>query len=430
MSTVLLIVFYYSVFATLITSFLPFDKLWQKLFWTGVTSIPSILIPIYFKNNPLHQRFWPGMFIVAAFIAVYYFLNFIGVIRNQKIFIRQQDKRDKQAADLANQLTNPSNQHLSFALYLRPFTSTNNIPTSLPSAFYSNSEFDGVIDFELTLENALKDKLRFYALGHPHEAYGAGRIETDEATWKSKIIQLMQQAKTIFVIPSDHAGTKWEIEHILQMELITKCIFIMPPTGGAFWKKETGGDWQNEQPFVDQANSWTQTQLSFQKIRFYLPDYQSSGAFFTMDGSGRQLSISSLPLLIPEKMNASDHIKEISRLIGHLQDNKSGVFESDRDASAQKSNSPASTSNSEQIIVRPRGFEKSKFYTLDKLLKSKFFILKLLVSLTFIVYWSQFIFNHFRVSLLFLAEYIVAYLLVKKCLLPLVKFIARSNSQV
>src|SRR5262245_9597594 len=302
-------------------------SVYRQMVWLGIMIIPLVAMPVYYSWKDLYVHFWPGMWAQFAwFLCCALMAEIYQRVRRASI-VRLQAGRDREGAALLASLDRSPENSRKFALYLRPFRVTGNLPTSLPGAHYTESQFEGVLDFEGLLEDALRDTLPLVALGRPMETYGAGRILTDDLTWQTKIIEMMQAAQTIFVIPSNRPGTLWEVEHILQNNLIEKCLFIMPPTGAVKWTKEPEERWHYDEALVDQARDWQDTvQALAPMVR--LPLYEQSGALFTISPSGEVNKYSQMPLLLPKFTGVARYLEAIRETIAELRNDPAAVAES------------------------------------------------------------------------------------------------------
>ena len=108
------------------------------------------------------------------------------------------------------------------------------------------------------------------ALGKPGEVSGVGRLLIDEESWRVKVAELMRRSSLIFCIPSDHPGTKWELDEIVSKGYLSKVIFLMPPEP-TFIRK-----WK---PLRD---DWTLAVVHLRTYGFEIPDYRTPGLLFTI----------------------------------------------------------------------------------------------------------------------------------------------------
>jgi hypothetical protein len=287
-----------------------FSVYWEKV-WLGILIIPLFAMPAYYSRKGLYDHFWPGMWAQFVWISCCYAMSKIHVRIRRHSIMKLQESRDREGAALSDSLNRSAEKSQNFALYLRPFKVTDNVPTSLP----------GFLDFEGLLEDALRDTIPLFALGHPMETYGAGRILTDDASWQKKIIPMMEEAQTIFIIPSDRPGTLWEIEHIFQNNLIEKCVFIMPPTGATKWTKKPEENWEYDKALIDQSRDWVDAARALEAVKIHLPRYEQSGGLFTISPDGELNKYWQMPLLLPKFTGASSYLETIRESIGELRDN-------------------------------------------------------------------------------------------------------------
>ncbi|MFM0075269.1 hypothetical protein PQQ86_29355 [Paraburkholderia sediminicola] len=164
-----------------------------------------------------------------------------------------------------------------FFIYLRPFDSTNKykIKSKVVPFELEQFEYDGYDDIERLTARALKATLRIIALGNPGEHRGAGRALTTEQDWQRVALGLIKHATFIFVIPSYHLGTLWEVKQIVEGNYLNKTIFITPPS------KE--GDYSGA--LHDVPLGWRKTQDACQDIGLSLPDSTDYGLLFRFVGT-------------------------------------------------------------------------------------------------------------------------------------------------
>ena len=141
-----------------------------------------------------------------------------------------------------------------FYLFLRPFTSTGDVKIVLRSGMikrastnitnYNYSGFGYTTlyrrdvrwgDFETVLAQELARFGPLVALGRPGEQVGTGRILSTEDSWQDDFTVLAAASKNVFVLPSTHPGTGYEIDQLLNSErLPQKTIFFAPPDPAQF----------------------------------------------------------------------------------------------------------------------------------------------------------------------------------------------------
>lgn len=156
--------------------------------------------------------------------------------------VRMQRTRDKHAATLAAAISSGASPG-KYCLYLRPFTSTGEVPTCvLHSTMLARlptgkplppTQDRRTVDFEQLLAGALDSYSPLIGLGLPGEQVGAGRIHISDENWQPEFRRLAAGALFILMIPSTRQGTAWELNTILEdLALLSKTVFIIPPDAG------------------------------------------------------------------------------------------------------------------------------------------------------------------------------------------------------
>lgn len=97
--------------------------------------------------------------------------------------------------------------------------------------------------------------------------------------WKPVISRSIQRAELVFVLPSDNAGTQWEIGEIVSLGALKKTVFVMP---SAAYLKTT------EKKFRDKWNAGVQKLCN--ECGLQLPEYSAQGMLFSMTDDGVQAS--------------------------------------------------------------------------------------------------------------------------------------------
>jgi hypothetical protein len=161
----------------------------------------------------------------------------------------------------------------TFSVFLRPFYVTNELAgekspgiNSILSVFFPVKLLEPV-----QLVEAMRRKSPVVGLGRPGEALGVGRILTNEEDWRAAATKLIDRAMYIFCIPSSRAGTLWEIDHVLEHNLLAKTIFIMPPLSNAkpIWRKIIGLE-----------DDWGNLIVEMKKRGLSFPQYKNNGMLF------------------------------------------------------------------------------------------------------------------------------------------------------
>jgi hypothetical protein len=153
-----------------------------------------------------------------------------------------------------------------YAVYLRPFSSTNQIDTVAVSAMMSGIGGSALgfsvtrFELEQQIERATRPLGPLVCLGEGLEHVGAGRLEVSDEAWREAVLSLCAKAALIVMLPSSRPGTLWEIEHILDTDAVTRTVFIDPPNSVLSDKRR-----------YDQAGEWRAVRDAFAARGFELP---------------------------------------------------------------------------------------------------------------------------------------------------------------
>lgn len=134
-----------------------------------------------------------------------------------------------------------------FCLYLRPFVSSGALRVVTSGHEVGLSERKrrrrpgfpsdlGVTwgDLEAVLADVLLPDLPLVALGRPGEQFGAGRWKTSDADWQDVVRRLFDVATLIFVVPSRHPATAWELAQLIACDgWRDKTVVLVPSDGSA-----------------------------------------------------------------------------------------------------------------------------------------------------------------------------------------------------
>jgi uncharacterized membrane protein YgcG len=234
-----------------------------------LTSVALALsIPVaFFCAEAILQATWSTLLVTifVVLLACWMLLAFWveDYLRAQRLvaFQRQQDQIAAEIAkSMEEHLQDQTSEPGDFLLYLRTFGVTGKLGV-------------GGIDLETAIAYNLDRMLPVVALGKPGEAFGAGRILTTDQHWKEEILQLIENAKLIMIIPSHHEGTLWEIGRLREGTYFDKTIFVMPP------EIKLDGGWLSE--------TWSQAVEAALGLRLFLPLHYPEGLMFKLDAAGQ-----------------------------------------------------------------------------------------------------------------------------------------------
>jgi hypothetical protein len=208
----------------------------------------------------------------------------------------------------------------TFSLYLRPFASTNELPVQFDHG--RNIIFSERIDLESILRRSVRPRL-FVAIGRTDDDIigGAGRIESAD-DWQMRVADLIQRADSIFVLPSHHEGTLWEIAWLVTHHRLAHCMWIMPECvfrkGMQLVVTAFSINWfqsDGNQAAVDAAKKeWSLAREAVRAYGVHLPAYQEEGLLFTMNGAGQVVASEPLNL-----RNTLRRVRKVRRIIRRLQ---------------------------------------------------------------------------------------------------------------
>ncbi|MBN6774207.1 hypothetical protein JRG42_12530 [Pseudomonas granadensis] len=223
---------------------------------------------IFFKST----SFW-GLFVAygAAQVSsrpVHSVLNRIDLIIVQK-------RRDKLARDRFD-----SGLTIPFALYLRPFATTDRLNFSGLSTKW------GGVDLESLIASACRPWGLLIGLGRKGDAVGAGKLCCSDRDWEEMFFRLSEKAESIIVVPGVSKGSFFEIEWIMSHGFLAKTTFLMPPTtqlrmsdraGLAFTSNHCLGE-------RDYAKNWENVRVRLRALEILLPPYEQCGSLIQFCG--------------------------------------------------------------------------------------------------------------------------------------------------
>lgn len=153
-----------------------------------------------------------------------------------------------------------------YILYLRSFIAKAAMPRHLLEKW-------GDVSLEEIVASRLDaGSYPLIALGNLEvQDFGAGKIQTDDATWQRDLVALGRQANYIIVVPCVTDGTCWELEWIVVNQFLRKTVFVMPAVkGDDRW-------WQT---------NWATLRQWSRYLGLSFPEYDSQGLFFALTSEG------------------------------------------------------------------------------------------------------------------------------------------------
>ena len=267
-------------------------------------------------------------FYPRAFVALLV-LIFILKVRRAELDANQRKRNRRSAEAIARALTQVAVQTPDartprnapkFSLYLRPFASTNELPVQFDHG--RNKIIGERIDLERILQLSLVRSGLFIAVGRSDDdIIGADRVESTD-DWHARVADLINRADRIFVLPSHHKGTLWEIEWLVKNRRLANCIWIMPE---CVFRKGTqvvvtvlSINWfqsAGNQAAVDEAKmEWSRATNAVKAFGVHLPAHREEGLLFKMDDAGQVVASEPLNL-----RNTLGRVRKVRRLIRRLQ---------------------------------------------------------------------------------------------------------------
>ena len=263
--------------------------------WIGAISLFVVcLCSLYLMGggNPngivLLDQFGPGYRAYAVYSVLSILLFLLSLLLRHRVLIARQIRNDLAAQVVLNDILANRAAGGKFFVYLRSFETTGKLR---PPFFFSLAVLQRLQTNELEsfLALGLEKAGLLLGLGRPGENVGAARIRVADAEWQADIQQLISHAAGILLIPSAHAGTRWEIQHLKEQKLLSKTIFIMPPANRQF-------DW---------LLRWKQASASLLDLSITLPEYQPRGLLFTIDSAGQLNDARMFPLFYRRSLTKS-----------------------------------------------------------------------------------------------------------------------------
>jgi hypothetical protein len=201
--------------------------------------------------------------------------NFLGVPASRRLRLARQHYLDLFAADVMASLRNGEPTPV-YTLYLRPFLTTGEFRQTstleiLKRANINGGGFEDPLAFASELEAvvaaAVEDSAPLIGLGNPFEHAGAGRIRVADDEWQAAVALLATHARLIVLSPSVRPGTRWEVSHVLERQLLPRTVVVNLPTKKIGKKR------------YDQATEWSDLSGTFAAHCIDLPPAEKTGRF-------------------------------------------------------------------------------------------------------------------------------------------------------
>lgn len=233
---------------------------------------------------------------------------------------RGQRLREKSAEAIARRVMAGQPTERPFALYLRPFASTDRMPTQ-PVHPRSATQLPVHRDLETLLERTLRGSCPVVALGRSGDiAEGAARVATSDDEWRSLMAALATRAGFVVIVPLARPSTTWELRWLSEHDLLGKVLMVMPETVGRTPRGvlhieehdrliDSGPRyWESGRHVLPSlAREWQQAMEVAREIRIELPPLAAVGALFTIDADTRRVG-RILPLALSTIVERTEYL--------------------------------------------------------------------------------------------------------------------------
>jgi hypothetical protein len=212
--------------------------------------------------------------------------------------LRAQRGRDSHATSLARAVM-ASERVERFALYLRPFVSTDRLMAESLLSDVAGLEVPVYLDVEALLARAFRTTVPVIALGKSGDTVeGAARVTVGDDVWRETVEALSLQAVFIAMVPFSRPGTMWELEWLKWRSLLDKTLFIMPespnqPPSGVVVSQEAGDrifdagvrQFEAAAHMLDLPKEWSDVERVVSRFGLAFPPRAAVGALFTMNST-------------------------------------------------------------------------------------------------------------------------------------------------
>jgi hypothetical protein len=194
------------------------------------------------------------------------------------------------------------------ALYLRPFEFDGCYLMTMPRTglLHVPTEFEK--DFT---DICRRSQIALIGLGgvpNSRRLGSAGRASTTDLHWKSKVVEQIERALFVVIVPFSNPGTLWELEFICSnRKWLDKTLFIMPPRPQSLLHAVMNKQYLPFRACVEER--WNTVRVELQRMMIQLPVYDEKGGVFRINGYGEAHCVTPL-----DDMRDSD----LERLIVHI----------------------------------------------------------------------------------------------------------------
>jgi hypothetical protein len=197
------------------------------LFTASIASL-TFSLGIYLRHKTGNIANFIGA-VIVFFMFVFVFLFFVIRARKKIRISAEQAQSDRNRFALEVVGSRGLDTETGFCLFLRPFLLDGAIKTE--TKIYAEDVFTGIVNntVENSLTQAIDLKYPVVALGGEPVTFGPGGAAVKDEDWVDLILDLMDVAQLIVVVPFAQPSTLWEIKQIHMRGFLHKTVFFVPP---------------------------------------------------------------------------------------------------------------------------------------------------------------------------------------------------------
>ncbi|MEU8989401.1 hypothetical protein AB0C98_23725 [Streptomyces sp. NPDC048558] len=218
---------------------------------------------------------------------------------------RDQKRRNVEASATLKRIL-AGEPHVAITLYLRAFMTEDRFSAQPLMRGDGIASHNDHLDLEELLRRALYPHSQLMGVGNWGALSGSAQVRAQSADWKKLVDLLIREAELLIIVPSAQPGTFWELQQIRYRKKLRKTIFIMPENSARSPRMEYAENQYFGKPFIRRTNpgmhilnhqaEWQRVAVEAAKTGIHLPQYQRTGAAFTLGEDGNVSKL--LPLNI------------------------------------------------------------------------------------------------------------------------------------
>jgi len=159
----------------------------------------------------------------------------------------------------------------AFTLYLRPFEVSDGSVAQHVENFHGFSPVFESTGLEQDLAAAVAPSAPLVSMGRP-SVLGGRHVTTEDTQWQLELQFLVKHARMVLVVPWSRDSVLWEIQHLVDNQLLERAVFVMAPAA------YSAGH--------DLGRGWDDAALALREMGVNLPPYDPAGALIMCPSSG------------------------------------------------------------------------------------------------------------------------------------------------